>query len=194
MLSFDFFRNDFTNQVVVDLENTREVAFYNLAGKSYSNSFQTEWSLEPIKKLNVRLAYRLFDVKTTYGDKTLQKPLTAKHRAFANLGYELATWKFDYTVNYNGSKRLPSTAANPAEYRLDEYSKDFVTMNAQVSKTIGKKTPLDVYIGGENLSNFIQPNAIISADKPFSQYFDAAQVWGPISGRMFYAGVRFKIK
>jgi hypothetical protein len=79
--------------------------------------------------LNVRLAYRLFDVKTTYGDKTLQKPLTSKHRAFANLGYELGTWKFDYTVNYNGSKRLFSTVANPAEYRLDEYSKGFVTMN-----------------------------------------------------------------
>jgi outer membrane receptor for ferrienterochelin and colicins len=194
ILSFDFFRNDFTNQVVVDLENPREVLFYNLEGKSYSNSFQTEWSLEPVKKLSVRLAYRLFDVKTTYGDKTLQKPLTSKHRAFANLGYELGTWKFDYTINYNGSKRLPSTVANPAEYRLNEYSKPFVTMNAQISKTIGKKTPIDLYIGGENLSNFIQPNAIIAADKPFSQYFDAAQVWGPISGRMLYAGVRFKIK
>ncbi|HEX8357668.1 MAG TPA: TonB-dependent receptor, partial [Segetibacter sp.] len=194
MLSLDFFRNDFTNQVVVDLENPREVNFYNLQGKSYSNSFQTEWSVEPVKKLNVRLAYRLFDVKTTYGDKTLQKPLTSKHRAFANLGYELGSWKADYTVNYNGSKRLPSTAANPVEYTLNNYTKSFVTMNAQVSKTIGKKLPFDLYIGAENLTNFIQPNAIIAADKPFSPYFDAAQVWGPISGRMLYAGVRFKIK
>jgi outer membrane receptor for ferrienterochelin and colicin len=32
MLSFDFFRNDFTNQVVVDLENPGEVNFYNLMG------------------------------------------------------------------------------------------------------------------------------------------------------------------
>jgi outer membrane receptor for ferrienterochelin and colicins len=110
------------------------------------------------------------------------------------LGYELGTWKLNYTVNYNGSKRLPSTTANPAEYRLGEYSKGFVSMNAQVSKTIGKKTPVDLYIGGENLSNFIQPNAIIAADKPSSQYFDAAQVWGPISKRMLYAGVRFKVK
>lgn len=194
ILSVDFFRNDFTNQVVVDMEKPGEVNFYNLAGKSYSNSFQTEWSFEPVKKLNVRLAYRLFDVKTMYGNELLQKPLTSRHRAFANLGYEWATWKFDYTVSYNGSKRLPSTAGNPAEYRVEEYSKGFVTMNAQVSKTIGKKVPFDIYIGGENLSNFIQPNAIIAADKPFSQYFDAAQVWGPISGRMIYAGMRFKIK
>jgi hypothetical protein len=179
---------------VVDLENPRQVNFYNLEGKSYSNSFQAEWSLEPVKKLNVRLAYRFFDVKTTYDDKLLQKPLTSKHRLFTNLGYEVGTWKFDYTVSYNGKKRLPSTLANPAQYRLEEYSADFVTMNAQVSKTIGKKAPIDLYVGGENLSNFIQPNAIIAADQPFSQYFDAAQVWGPISGRMFYAGIRFKIK
>lgn len=120
--------------------------------------------------------------------------MTSKHRAFANLGYELGTRKFDYTVSYNGTKRLPSTAANPVEYRLAENSPGYVTMNAQVSKTIGKNAPVDLYIGGENLSNFIQPNATVAADKPFSQYFDAAQLWGPISGRMFYAGVRFKTK
>ena len=43
-LSFDFFRNDFENQVVVDIEDPRYVRFYNLAGKSFSNSFQAEWS------------------------------------------------------------------------------------------------------------------------------------------------------
>ena len=36
------FRNDFNKQVVVDLENPGEVNFYNLQGKSYSNSFQAE--------------------------------------------------------------------------------------------------------------------------------------------------------
>lgn len=194
MLSFDFFRNDFTSQVVVDLENPKQVNFYNLDGKSYSNSFQTEWSLEPLKKLNVRLAYRYFDVKTTYGNKLMQKPLTSSHRAFANIGYETGTWKFDYTFSYNSKKRLPSTAANPVEYRLSNYTKSYTTMNAQVSKTFGKKNPFDIYIGGENLGNFIQPNAIIAADKPFSSYFDASLVWGPLTGRMFYGGMRFKIK
>lgn len=194
LFSLDFFRNDFMNQVVVDLENPGEISFYNLSGKSYSNSFQAEWSFEPIKKLNARFAYRLFDVKTTYNNQSLQKPLTSKHRVFANLGYEINSFKFDYTINYNGKKRLPSTTGNPVEYRLKDYAPGFVTMNAQVTKTFGKTTPFDVYLGGENLSNFIQPNAIIAVDKPFSNYFDAAQIWGPVSGRMIYAGVRFKIK
>ena len=67
-------------------------------------------------------------------------------------------------------------------------------MNAQVSKTVGKKYPLDIYVGAENLANYFQKNVILAADQPFGQYFDASMVWGPVSGRMFYTGLRLKIK
>lgn len=193
-LGIDFFRNDFVNQVVVDVEDPRTIKFYNLQGKSYSNSLQAELSLIPVQRFDVRLAYRLFDVKTTYGDQLLQKPLTAQNRAFANLAYEVKGWKFDYTISYSGRKRLPSTAANPPMYQRVAYSPSFTTMNAQVSKTLGKKNPFDVYIGGENLTNYYQKDAIIAATQPFSEYFDASLIWGPITGRMWYGGVRFRIK
>lgn len=194
LFSIDFFRNDFQNQVVVDLENAREVKFYNLDGKSFSNSFQAEVQVEPAHKLELRLAYRFFDVRSTYNSQLLQKPFTAKHRAFANIAYELKGWKFDYTVNYNGAKRIPATAANPLQYQLRNYSPSFVLMNAQVSKTVGKKHPIDFYIGGENLTNYFQRDVIVAADQPFGPYFDASLVWGPVSGNLFYTGFRFKIK
>ena len=193
-LSFDYFRNDFNNQVVVDLENAREVKFYNLQGKSYSNSFQAEFNIEPVKKFDVRLAYRYFDVKTTYSGKLLQRPLIANNRAFANLAYATNGWKLDYTINYNGKKRIPNTESNPVQYQRDAYSPNFVLMNAQISKTVGKKHPMDFYIGGENLGNYYQKNVIVAANQPFSPYFDASLVWGPVTGRMFYAGWRYKIK
>lgn len=194
LFSVDFFRNDFNEQVVVDLEDPRQVRFYNLEGKSYSNSFQAELNAEPIGKLEVRLAYRYFDVKTTYSGKLLERPLIASHRAFANLAYAINGWKFDYTLNYNGKKRIPSTLSNPVSYQRESNSPAYIVMNAQVSKTIGKKHPMDFYIGGENLANYFQRNAIIAADQPFSPYFDASLVWGPITGRMFYVGWRYKIK
>ncbi|MGO4290181.1 TonB-dependent receptor domain-containing protein [Chitinophaga sp. RAB17] len=194
LLSVDFFRNDFSNQVVVDLENPRQVKFYNLDGKSYSNSLQAEVTMEPFKKLDVRLAYRYFDVKTTYSGQLMEKPFTSSHRAFANVAYAISGWKFDYTVNYNGRKRLPGTGENPVAYQRPSYSSDYVLMNAQITKTVGRKHPMDFYVGGENLSNFIQPDAIIAANQPFSPYFDASLVWGPVTGRMFYAGWRYKIK
>lgn len=193
-VNLDFFRTDFTAQVVVDLEDPRLVKFYNLNGKSYSNSLQAELDITPVKNLDVRMAYRWFDVKTTYSGALLQKPLTSENRAFANLAYELNDWKFDYTVNLNGQKRIPSTEDNPKEYQLTVYSPSYVTMNAQVSKSFGKNKAFEWYVGGENLTNYFQTNAILSANQPFSPYFDASMIWGPVSGRLFYTGFRYKIK
>ncbi|MGN6352627.1 MAG: carboxypeptidase-like regulatory domain-containing protein [Parafilimonas sp.] len=190
----DFYRNDFSNQVIVDLENARVIKFYNLQGKSYSNSFQAEVSFMPLRRLDVRLAYRLFDVKTTFDSVLLQKPFTAKNRAFANFEYGISGWRFDYTLSYNSRKRLPSTQANPEQYQRPDYAPAYVIMNAQVTKSFGKEKIVDVYLGAENLTNFYQKNAIIAADEPFSKYFDASLVWGPLTGRMFYGGLRFRIK
>lgn len=194
--STEFFRNSFENQIVVDYENPRELSFYNLDGKSYSNSLQTEFRFMPLPRLEMRTAYRFFDVKTTYGGELLDRPLVAKHRGFANLGYNTATggWHFDYTLNITGSKRLPSTTDNPVQYQLEQHAPSFITMNAQVSKTFGKIRPFDLYIGGENLTNLYQKDPILAADQPFSPYFDSSMVWGPLAGRMFYAGIRFGIK
>jgi hypothetical protein len=194
-LGIDFFRNDFENQVVVDLENPRKVIFTNLTGKSFSNSFQVELNTTPLKRFDVKLAYRYFDVKQTYHGVLLERPYIAKHRSFLSFDYAtLNSWKFNYTITYNGAKRIPNTFANPRAYQLPSYSPSYILMNAQISKTFGNTHPMDLYVGSENISNFFQTNAIISADNPFNSYFDASMIWGPTSGRMIYFGWRFKIK
>jgi outer membrane receptor for ferrienterochelin and colicin len=194
-VGIDFFRTDFQSQVIVDVDKSaRQVDFYDLEGRSYSNSFQFQVDHEILPKLNLRLAYRLFDVKTTYHGELLERPLMAKHRAFANMAYELKGWKVDYTVTYNSTRRIPFTGDNPLQYQLPERSPSYILMNAQVSKTIGKKHPLDIYIGGENLTNYYQKDPILASDQPFGPYFDASLVWGPLTGRMFYAGLRYKIR
>ena len=37
-ITFDFYKTDFENQVVVDWENPQEISFYDLSGKSYANT------------------------------------------------------------------------------------------------------------------------------------------------------------
>ena len=194
-LSLDYFRNDFTNQVIVDVENARHIYFYNLNGKSYSNSFQAEANITPVKKLDLKFAYRFFDVQQTYNGKLLERPFISRNRAFASVDFTTSnTWKFNYTITYNGSKRIVSTATNPVSYQLPAYSPSYFLMNAQVSKTFGKHFPMDVYAGAENITNYFQQNTILSAGQPFSPYFDATMIWGPTTGRMFYLGWRIKIK
>ncbi len=194
-VSVELFHNNFQNQVVVDFENPREVSFYNLDGKSYSNSLQAEFRFMPAPHFEARMAYRMLDVETEYKSGKLQKPLTAKHRGFMNLAYNTHSgWHFDYTLNVVGKKRLPNTSSNPVEYQLASQSDAYVTMNAQVSKTLGKNKNFDIYIGGENLSNFYQKDPILAFDQPFGQHFDTNMLWGPMTGRMFYTGIRYHIK
>lgn len=194
MISVDFYYTTFENQIVVDRDySVRELRFYNLEGKSFSQSFQIQLDYELIKRLDLRLAYRWYDVQTTYSGTLLSKPFVSTNRAFINLAYQTRNyWSFDFTLNWQGSKRIPSTMANPIEYQLAGRSPSFFIANMQVSKNWSKK--FEIYAGVENLFNFRQEDPIIASSEPFSEYFDATMIWGPIFGRNIYAGLRYYIR
>ena len=197
--TIDFYRTDFQNQAVVDVMNSpQQVLFYNLNGKSFANSLQLDFNLEIIKHLNLRTAYKYYDISTDYLSGSYQRPLQAKHRFFANI--EFAThivehgrqWKFDYTFNWLGKQQLPNTASNPPQDRLPAFSPSFAVMNAQITRTFS--STFEMYIGGENIGNYRQDKAILGADNPFGPNFDTSIVYAPVFGQMYYAGLRFKIK
>ena len=189
----DVYRTDFTSQTIADVDaNPQQINFYNLDGKSYSNSVQVESNYQLAERLDVRLAYRWLDVQTTYHGQLMEKPLTAKHRAFVNLAYETKNhFKFDFTTQWFSSKRLPNTQSNPAGLQQSANSPSYFQLSGQVTKVWGKKW--EVYVGGENLTNYKQQQLFIDGAHPFSNYFDGSMVWGPIAGRMFYVGFRFKV-
>ncbi len=193
IISTDFYRTQFDNQIIVDYETPTEVSIYNLQGESYSNSFQIKLEYPVLERLDVRVAYRLFDVQADYIDGIrLEKPLVSKHRAFINAAYKTKSdWHFDSTLNFIGQKRLPNTQSNPEAYQLEDYSPNYMLWNAQIMKRWGNKW--DVYVGAENILNYKQDNAIIAADDAFGQYFDASIVWAPLFGANIYAGFRMTI-
>ena len=199
-LSVDFYRTHFDNQVVVDLDHSPQQAlFYNLDGKSFANSLQAEVSISPAKGLDFKAAYKYYDVQTQFTKGQLEKTLTPKHRWFANIAYETADtqennhsqWKFDVTFNWLGEQRLPTTATNPLAYRLSDYAPSFATLNAQITRVFSKT--FEVYVGGENITNYKQANGILAADAPFGAYFDSTMQYAPAFGQMYYAGMRFKL-
>jgi outer membrane receptor protein involved in Fe transport len=192
-LSTDYYYTHYLNQVVTDWEEERFVKFYNTTKPSFAHSFQVQLDYELIRKFDVRIAYRFNDVQTTYENTLRQRPLNARHRAFINASYETKSkWSFDYTLQWTGSKRIPSTALNPIGLQFATKSPSFITMNAHINKAIGKG--VELYAGGENLLNYMQQTAIIDAPNPFGSYFDGSLIWGPSMGRNVYAGVRWKMK
>jgi len=197
-VTVDFYRTDFENQIVVDIDQSSHlVNFYNLDGKSYANSLQLDLNYNLAKSFNLRAAYKYYDIQTDFKSGKQERALQAKHRFFANLEYETplnkhqGNWKFDFTYNWMGKQRLPNTSDNLPQNRLPNYSNPFSTMNAQITKVFNER--FEMYVGGENIGNYQQNRVILGANNPFGPDFDSSIVYAPIFGQMYYAGLRFKM-
>ncbi|WP_338766717.1 TonB-dependent receptor [Bernardetia sp. ABR2-2B] len=195
-VTLDFYRTDFENQVVLNVENPSEIRFDNLNGESYANSFQIQAEYEILKGLEAVFAYKYYDVKTTINNELVTVPYTAKNRFFTNLEYQTKNkkWAFDWTGQFIGSQRLPASYDENNDNQLIESSQSpaYFLMNAQITRNFKVSShPLEIYIGGENLTNYSQPNPIINAQNPFGENFDTSNVYAPIMGTMGYMGLRF---
>ncbi len=190
--STDAYRTEFINQLVVDsYTDSNKIFFNNLYGKSYSNSLQFTLNIELFEKLNLRLAYKFEDVRTTFNGKTEQQPLVSKNRALGTISYATSDdhWRFDYTLVLEGKKKLQNVYYD-SENNGKQFSPSFVIMNFQATKVFRK---FELYAGAENLFDFRQLNPIIHPENPFGNSFDATNIWGPIQGRRIYAGIRLSI-
>jgi outer membrane receptor for ferrienterochelin and colicins len=123
----------------------------------------------------------------------MERPFVSKFKGLITLSYSTKydMWKFDFTSQFNGAVRLPDTKSNPTEFQREDYSEEYTMLFAQITR---KFKHFDVYLGCENILDFMQHHPIVDAQNPFSQNFDASMIWGAISGRMFYAGFRLAIK
>lgn len=190
-ISGEWYRTDFDNQVVTDVDSDpHAVKFYNLSGKSYADSYQIEASYPLFKGFNILGAYRWTNAKTTYGDKLMKKPLVSDYKALLTGSYEtrLKKWVFDLTAQFNGGGRMPTPdAVNPLWKTTFD---SFTILNAQITKNFRNWS---IYVGAENITDFKQKNPIVSAENPFGDDFDATMVWGPTQGRKFYVGLRYAI-
>jgi len=195
--SMDFFRSDFVSQVIADQECVEQVfvRVYNLKGKSYTNTFQADFSIDPIERFNVTATFRYNDSKVTLADLGLvERALVSRWKGVLNLQYatRMSKWVFDFTAQLNGPARIPGFAAVRWGY---DHSPVYPVLFAQVTR---KFKGIEVYVGGENLTNYTQAKYlntenVIDASDPFSTSFNASSVWGPLMGIKVYAGARFTL-
>ncbi|MDD4002334.1 MAG: TonB-dependent receptor, partial [Bacteroidales bacterium] len=141
-ITMDYYYTNFLNQVVMDLDqDPRKAIFYNLDGKSYSNSFQMDVKLEPVKSFTITLAGRYNDVKTTYNGELAEKPYVSKLKGLVVLSYKTKydKWMFDLTTQFNGKQRIPLNLG-----AKQGYSDPYIFMLGQVTR---KFKNFDVYVG-----------------------------------------------
>ena len=183
-LNAEYYYTNFLHQTVIDYDSDpTQINIGNLQGDSYSHTMQIDATYSFFKGFTLTAAYRLNDVKTTFGGMLMSKPLQSKYKGLLTASYKtpLGLWQFDATMQFNGGGRVPG----------QEDFKAYEQLSAQVTRWFRH---FSIYIGGENLTGFKQKNPIINAANPFSNSFEPTLVWGPVSGAMGYIGIRFNLE
>lgn len=184
IINLEYYYTNFINQVVTDVDSDiHQVHFYNLDGISYSHTFQIDATYPFFEGFSLLGAFRYNDVKTTINGKLRDKPLSSRYKGLVTATYKtpLEIWQFDLTLQINGDGRMPDGFGTFDAYPI---------LNAQILKWFRWG---NIYIGGENLTNFKQKNPIIGCHDPWGENFDATMIWGPVDGIMVYAGIKWKL-
>lgn len=187
-VSIDYFHTSFVNQVVVDLDaNTGQAIIGNLAGRSWSNVVQADVNIEPFDGFSVSLAGKINSVFCDYHGVRMRKPYTPFWKGLAVFTYHTRfdKWRFDFTTQLNGPQRLPLNKGT-----LQGEASPYIYMLGQITRRFKQ---FEVYVGVENITDYVQEIPVIGADNPFSQAFDASVVYAPLMGRLVYVGLRLNV-
>ncbi len=190
----EYYYTRFSNQTVIDYDSDpMSITIDNLDGKSYSHTAQIDATYPLFSGFTLTAAYRMNDVKCSYGGQLMEKPLTSKYKGLLTASYKtpLEKWQFDVTLQLNGGGRMPNpyiTANGTPSW--DSRFKAYEQLSAQITREFRH---FSVYVGGENLTGFTQKHPIIGADNPWSTTFEPTLVWGPVHGRVLYAGTRIRL-
>ena len=215
-ISFDYFKTQFTQQMVVDYEHiANAIDFYALDGnRSFTDNYQLDFSIDPIERFNITVTCRYTNAMIELKDRGLvEKPMTSRFKGVLNMQYStnLNKWIFDFTASINGSCRVynfmeqlnedgtmtQSPKAGVARMYENGRTPVYPLLYAQITRRF---KGWDVYAGVENLTNFRQKHVIIGSVRdenghvnPYQASFDASCIWGPLMGIKAHAGFRFTL-
>lgn len=195
-LTVDLYRTDFQNQLVVDADtDINRLLLYNVGGESYAQVVMAAVTLEPLDRLEIKLAGKINDAQQTYIDGEKRRvPLIPEYRLLVAADLNLRRWRFNAHWQYVGPQRLPNHEDIPETVFVaqPQVSPSYGLLSGQI--TYRYRDNVEFYAGVENATNFRQANAIIGSFGPFEEYFDATQVYAPIMGSNVYLGLRYNLQ
>ena len=193
-LSFDYFRTQLYNTVLADQEFAgSDIRIYNTDNRSFTDTYQVDFQWTALRGFDIFTTFRYTNsLVTLMRDGVgyeVERPLTSRFKTLLNLQYATPyrRWVFDVTAQLNGPMRRPSL---DGDLTRSVMSPVYPMFYAQVSRKI---RDWEVYVGCENIANYMQQDPILNAADPFSPAFNSSSVWGPLMGRKFYVGLRFNL-
>ncbi|MDD5160392.1 MAG: TonB-dependent receptor [Sulfuricurvum sp.] len=142
--------------------------------------------------LNLSGAYEIYRYDDAY--KSHLSLAAIEQRARVSIDYDVNDWEFYTEATWVGARNLA-----PYGYG-DRYNDDlatspknttspaFATVDLKISKALNKNFTL--YAGAKNLFDYIQTDTESPLFYDADGGFDSAHIWGPLRGRMVYAGLK----
>ena len=160
--------------------------------------------MDPVKRFTVSAGFTYTDAKIELRGKGLtDKPMTSKFNGNVTLEYATADdkWMFELSASVYGPCRVYDFMERLEDENGNRLYPGGMTpvypqLDARVTKRFRK---LELYVGGENLTDFRQEYQVIGPKgqdgiiNPRAASFDASAVWGPLSGIKVYVGLRFSL-
>jgi len=201
-LDIDLFYTYFNNKIIPNYDSDPSKIIYdNLSGYSVSRgtSFQINKSFST--PLNINIGGTFLDVYSIVdGEKSIELFAPSFSGVFSvEYKWPLKRIKVDYTGRIVGPMGLPTYSQ---EWAKEAISPLYTIQHLKVEKTINKK--ISTYIAVRNIFNFTQGSPLIdpsagnnletneSWEVGFSPNFDTSYVYGPIRGRRYLIGLRWK--
>lgn len=191
----DVFCSYYSNRILPDYETDQDLIIYqNLDGFSVSKGVSFSLSHSWNQQLRLHAGATMMDVQLVSADSSGQyrsgpQLFTPRFSGVFSVSWQIEKWHLtiDYSGKVIGPMELPGFAP---PFQRPTRSDWFSLQHVQLTEAIGKRW--EVYGAVKNLLNFTQDSPLIDPQHPFGDAFDTTYAWGPLQGRRFVIGVRFK--
>ncbi len=194
-INVDAYLTWFDDQVIADVDQDyTKIFLYNLNGNSRAYQTIATISYPVLSWMNVKIGGKYTDTRAQYKEGFKQVPLFPKFRGLISIDLESSNkkWLVNISSNYVGEMRLPDKENVPNDILHGHvgFSKPYMLLQTQLNWI---SRSWELYAGCENLLNYTQHTAIIDAANPFGNYFNAAEIYAPVSGIKPYLGIKWRI-
>jgi outer membrane receptor for ferrienterochelin and colicins len=182
-LEASYFLTLFQNQLILNIENPRELKLEYINENSRAQSFQIDNQIQLTQNWSLKLSYKNDQTIASFDTEQKNIPLLKNDKYLANLYWVSTKEKYSIstTLLINGSARLPKSTTN-----AESYSPTYPILHFQFNYVPTKK--MDFYIGAENIFAYQQYDRIIQYDNTAHPDYDAGMIWGPMDVRRMYIG------
>jgi hypothetical protein len=215
-LSGEYYYTRFLDGMLNDLDaSPQHAVFHRLHDEGlqyFAHVAQIEADMEVLRGWTWSVAFRYTDTRQSSLNavsnimEVRERPLMNRFKGVITTSYQtpLRKWQFDITAQFNGPGRMPDGFNIPAKSTQyytrngNIYHKWYPQLLAQITKYF---RTWSIYVGAENMTNYTQDSPILGESVPDTDYinpwsdsYDASQVWAPIHGWKLYAGFRWNLE